>query len=153
MQGLNEINSKINDIANNGLVRDSDFHTIGNKILRDIKDAFVDEKSPFNKPWAPLKPRYLKQKLKQGKSGRILVRDNNLASRWEVVIGKLSVVVSNNITSINGFHYGLSHQFGAPNINIPARPFMPVKDGELEPNLKNEIAQYLEKTIKDRLDK
>lgn len=127
-------------------------NTIGNMIQNSIEDSFTDEISPFGQRWKPLCKQTLNLKLKKGKSENILRNDGNLAENWHLILKDNSVSVSNNSQAKNGFKYGLTHQFGAKikkGIFIQSRPFLPINQGRLEPNLLNNIEELLIKLCKE----
>jgi len=114
-------------------------NTIGQKVVTEIKFAFEDERSPFGERWKPLSPATLKRK----KGSKILRESGNLATLWRVKVDGNKVKIYNNAEA-RGFKYGRTHQFGSK--RVPARPFLPVKDGQMDANLKK-ILQKLIKSL------
>ncbi|PPB57594.1 phage virion morphogenesis protein [Campylobacter hyointestinalis subsp. hyointestinalis] len=128
---------------------------LGEILKNSIEDSFENEKSPFGERWKPLSQSTLKNKLKKGKSERILRRDGNLADNWVLNTTNTKASVSNN-ASHKGFAYGLTHQFGVggaghtKNIKIPARAFLPVdKSGKLASDVKREVVKEIISFIKN----
>ena len=152
INGLEQIQDMLKQLQDGNALSQSTFNTIGNMISNSIEFAFENQKSPFGKSWKPLKQSTLAQKVKRGGSERILRDSGHLADNWHIASDNKSVTVSNN-SSCKGFAYGLSHQFGANaerggKSKIPARPFLPVdSNGELEPNLKENIKSFLNDEI------
>ncbi|MGG7074568.1 phage virion morphogenesis protein [Campylobacter sp. 9BO] len=138
---------------------------IGSIMANSIQQSFDDEKSPFGERWKPIsantafsyfggrKNAYTKNGKRQrsgflnaygaGGSKKLLWQSGNLAQRWVVRATSTSVTISNN-SSNKGFAYGLAHQFGSAKKNTPARPFLPIKNGNLEPRLAKNIIDYIE---------
>ncbi|MDL0088150.1 phage virion morphogenesis protein [Campylobacter gastrosuis] len=139
---LTSLEARLKNIESNTLKK-SLFDDIGNMTSNTIKDAFVDESSPFGDKWQELSNKTKEYKKKKGKSSKILRDSGNLYSKWEVRSTANSVTVSNNSQN-NDFAYGLSHQYGSNKRNIPARPFLPVdKSGNLEKKLKSNIKKLI----------
>lgn len=169
IKGLDEIEAKLKRLQELKNLDKSDFDTIGNMIRNKIERSFETETSPFGERWKPIsaktalryaggrKRAYTKSGKRQkkgfldkfgaGGSKKILRLSGDLADNWHIKSTKNSVTVSNN-SSNNGFAYGLTHQFGSSKLNIPARPFLPIdSNGELEPNLKENILKFLDKKL------
>ena len=152
INGLEQINQMLKRLEEGNALSQSTFDTISNMISNSIEFAFENQKSPFGQSWKPLKQSTLAQKIKRGGSERILRDSGHLADNWHIASDNKSVTVSNN-SSCKSFAYGLSHQFGANaerggKSKIPARPFLPVdSNGELEPNLKENIKSFLNDEI------
>lgn len=139
---LNSLEARLKNIENIALKK-SLFDDIGNITANTIKDAFINESSPFGDKWQELSKKTKEDKKKKGKSSKILRDSGNLYSNWEVRSTANSVTVSNNSQN-NNFAYGLSHQYGSGKRNIPARPFLPVdKNGNLEKKLKSNIKKLI----------
>lgn len=118
---------------------------IGEKLLRSHKDRYDTERDPEGRPWAPLSDKTLRRKMlkgvRRGKGGRrsltgrggstkagairalagakILVESGHLRDelRYQVLGGTTLELGTSYI-------YGATHQFGDPDRNIPARPFL-----------------------------
>lgn len=99
---------------------------IGESLLQSTRKRFSDQVSPDGQPWAPLSPAYAKRKAKKGGRSRdlILVLNGYLAELNAYQLGDDEVAIGTNRI------YGAVHQFGWPERNIPARPFLGVSEGD-----------------------
>jgi phage virion morphogenesis protein len=93
-------------------------------------DALEAERSPDGSGWAPYAGEpgeYAALKQRQGKSPKMLEawRNMRLSLRVEDSDGATSSVALNAVSE-DGYPYPAAHQFGAPKVNIPARPFLPI---------------------------
>lgn len=97
------------------------FRELGESLLISHRARFERAVSPAGVPWPDLSPATLKRKKKN--RDKILVLDgwlrqlNYAASKTELRIGTDRI-------------YGATHQFGRPEQNIPARPFLGLDDAE-----------------------
>ena len=107
---------------------------IGNAVKNRTTEAFKEpELRPS--PWAP-------RKNNADPDRPLLYKHGDLQQNFRsVVTGPDTVVVRTKV------EYARYHQTGTK--NIPARPFFPVKDGELVPQIQNKI----EKRINEAIDK
>ncbi len=158
IKGLDKVQAKLKNLQNLGNNAKPLMKTLGLILQNEIEDSFENEKSPFGEQWKPLAPGTLRNKLKKGKSDRILRREGNLADRWITKADKDKATVSNNIKA-KGFAYGLAHQFGTTkagrncNTFIPARPFLPIDaNGKLashtEDTIKDEVIKFIDNTLR-----
>lgn len=92
-------------------------------------------------PWEPLKPATVKRKAQLGRANAgILVLDEHLRrlvtrhDRNSVEIGTPEV-------------YGATHQFGADDRGIPARPFLGLSDGDID-EIGDLVTDYLEDALR-----
>lgn len=142
INGLNIVLKKLENLAD--LNTDALLNKIGQKAKNEIALSFENERDAFSgAKWASLKPSTLKRKARKKISLKPLHGETGRLSdiyMWSVSVSGNSVIISNNAGAHkSGFKYGLSHQFGAPKRNIHARPFLPVKSGELSPKMKKFI--------------
>jgi len=105
---------------------------IGNILENSIEQSFEDEKSPFGQVWAP-------SKKSQGKT---LTASGTLSASFTSNADRRGVSVGTNLP------YAAVHQFGGRagrnrSITLPARPFLPVENGELEEGVRGDILEYL----------
>lgn len=148
IRGLEELQKKLNKIANLGHNTKPLMQQIGDELMGEIEDSFNDGKSPFGQKWAALKPSTAAQKAKKGKSEKPLIREGKLARGWEVKAESRKVEVYGTAKTEKGFAYGLVHQFGTRKAGrgkstfIPARPFLPV-------NKSGRLAEAAKRAIKD----
>jgi len=89
---------------------------IGEYLLQSTEGRFRAQAGPDGAPWAPLSPGYAKRK-KRNRS-LILVLNGYLADFQAPQVAAESVSVGTDLP------YGAAHQFGRPDINLPARPFL-----------------------------
>lgn len=155
IKGLEKLQVKLKNLQNLQNRTAPLITQLGEMLKNSIEDSFENEKSPFGERHKPLSQSTLKNKLKNGKSERILRRDGNLADNWVLNTTNTKASVSNN-TNFKGFAYGLAHQFGANgagrsrNIKIQTRPFLPVdKSGKLASDVKREVVKEIITFIKN----
>ncbi len=85
--------------------------------------------------WKPLKPEYLRWKIKKGFSEKKLHKTTTLSRSFTYKIENHKVVIGTNVKSDrNGFPYPVAMEFGTRR-GIPARPFMAPTKEELEKRL------------------
>jgi len=85
--------------------------------------------------WKPLKPGYLRWKIKKGFSEKKLHKTTTLARSFTYQLDKNKVVIGTNVKSDkNGFPYPAAMEFGTRK-GVPARPFMAPTKAELERRL------------------
>lgn len=105
---------------------------IGNIIQNSIEQSFEEEKSPFGQRWTASKKN----------RGKTLTDSGTLSGSFTVSANANNVNVGTNLV------YGAVHNFGGNagrngSVRLPARPFLPVRNGELEEGVKGEILDYL----------
>ncbi len=125
------------------------FRNIGEYLLISHRERFRAQESPEGVPWAPLSDLTLRRKMLRGvrreKGGkrrsltdadgstkigaiRALGSAKILIDRGYLV-GSLTYAVSpDRLVFGTPMIYGATHQFGDPECNIPARPFLGVSD-------------------------
>lgn len=114
------------------------------------QESFEKETSPFGDKWTPLS----KQTLKHKKGSKILTESSMLQSsinsRTKIQKSKGGAKGSaSGIVSIGtNLEYAPIHQFGGKagknlKANIPARPFLPFKDGDIPNDLKEDIKEAI----------
>lgn len=113
--GLRALETKLGDLR-------PVFRDIGESLLNSTRERFNTQTAPDGSPWAPLSPDYKKRKKKH--SDLILTLNGYLrgtlgysAMKDELRIGTPMI-------------YGAAHQFGRPEINLPARPFLGLSDDD-----------------------
>ncbi len=95
---------------------------IGEALLNSHHRRFEEQVAPDGTPWAPLSPAYQAKKKKN--KDKILVLDGYLS-------GLLTYQVSSDGLELGTNRiYGATHQFGAPQRNIPARPFLGLSEDD-----------------------
>lgn len=123
---------------------------VADKVYNTSMNSFDKESSPFGEKWQPL----AKSTLKHKTSNKIL-RDtgtlqSSINSRTKLQQTKTSTQGSaSGIVSIGtNLEYAPIHQFGGKagrglKVNIPERPFLPVKDNEIPNDLKEDIKEAI----------
>ena len=103
------------------------FIRVGEYLIRVHEKRFSDQVDPDGNPWAPLSERYKlsKAKMKSRGANLILVLNRYLARNFTYQAGEDELFFSTS--QVTG-KYAATHQFGRPEANIPARPFMGVND-------------------------
>lgn len=107
----------------------------------DVEDAFEYERNPStHEKWERLDADTIKQRRAAGKwPGDILRVEGNLASRVTSDYGDKFARVG--VKSAGTDDYALAMQFGRPDKNIPARPYLPFEG--LHPTKQREILEFL----------
>ena len=101
------------------------FADIGESLLLSHEDRWDREVAPDGSPWQPLNERYRQRKLAKGKPDKILVLDQHLKNlNYHATDPGLELGTP--------WIYGATHQFGAAERGIPARPFLGLDAGEQE---------------------
>ncbi len=95
---------------------------IGEYLLESTEQRFSDQADPEGRPWAPLSPAY--QARKKKRKDLILVLNGYLADFQAPQVSDDEVSVGTNLV------YAATHQFGRPEANIPARPFLGLSDDD-----------------------
>ena len=92
---------------------------IATRLADRAEDAFETQASPDGKPWAALKPDTERARKKSGHVPvRILQRSGALVRSILADWSPVQAVAGTNLV------YAATHQFGDPERNIPARPFL-----------------------------
>lgn len=96
------------------------FQDLGEALLNSTRARFRSQTAPDGAPWAALSPGYARRKKRN--RDKILTRFGRLAGtlRYQAHPDELQVGTS--------LIYGATHQFGRPERNIPARPFLGLSD-------------------------
>ncbi|HCD73253.1 MAG TPA: phage virion morphogenesis protein [Helicobacter sp.] len=119
---------------------------VADKVYNASMESFDKESSPFGEKWQPL----AKSTLKHKTSNKIL-RDtstlqSSINSRTKLQTSKTSTQGSVSIGT--NLEYAKIHQFGGKagrglKVNIPERPFLPVKDNEIPNDLKEDLKEAI----------
>lgn len=145
-QLINELDFTIKQCKNISPI----LHEVGNLAKNEAELSFEKETSPFGDKWTPLS----KQTLKHKKGSKILtessILQNSINSRTKMQKSKGGAKGSaSGIVSIGtNLEYAPIHQFGGKagrglKVNIPERPFLPVKDNEIPNDLKEDIKEAI----------
>jgi len=101
---------------------------IANHLYNIAKDSFDYEQDPNGTPWQELSNSTLKAKA----TSKMLYNSGDMQRALISRATNNSAIVELNITNNKGFPYACIHQFGASNtgknknVNIVARPFLPI---------------------------
>lgn len=145
-QLINELDFTIRQCKNISPI----LHEVSMQLEHTTQESFEKETSPFGDKWTPLS----KQTLKHKKGSKILtessILQNSINSRTKLQQTKTSTQGSaSGIVSIGtNLEYAPIHQFGGKagrglKVNIPERPFLPVKDNEIPNDLKEDIKEAI----------
>ena len=123
------------------------FRDIGEYLDLATRERFDRQQSPDGTPWEPLSDRTLLGRMRKGvkrsrgqKRRRLTTRGGNTKMSAIARLVQASILVeSGDLRNTLRYHatadslefgtdreYGATHQFGAPDRNIPARPFLGV---------------------------
>ena len=122
------------------------YSQIGIYLLEVVEESFQNEASADGKKWEELKPSYLLQKRKKGYT-KILQNKGRLAESIDYLADDNKVAIGTNLV------YAPIHQLGGyagknKSSYIPARPYLPVEDGELYENIIEDILSLIKEYIK-----
>lgn len=92
------------------------FRDIGEAMLNSTRERFTSQTAPDGTPWAALSPGYKQRKKKN--ADKILTLHGRLRGTLNYRAGPQEVRIGTPLI------YGATHQFGRPEKNIPARPFL-----------------------------
>ena len=145
-QLINELDFTIRQCKNISPI----LHEVSMQLEHTTQESFEKETSPFGDKWTPLS----KQTLKHKKGSKILtessILQSSINSRTKLQQTKTSTQGSaSGIVSIGtNLEYAPIHQFGGKagrglKVNIPERPFLPVKDNEIPNDLKEDIKEAI----------
>lgn len=98
------------------------FSDIGEYLRLAHDDRFEAQESPDGTPWEPLNPKYAARKKKN--ADKILILDEFLRDTLAYEADADGVEFGSNRI------YAATHQFGADDRGIPARPFLGISDDD-----------------------
>ena len=113
--GLRALQDKLGDLR-------PVFRDIGEALLNSTRERFNTQTAPDGSPWAQLSPGYKQRKKKH--SDLILTLNGYLRGTLDYSATKDELRVGTPMI------HGAAHQFGRPEINLPARPFLGVSDDD-----------------------
>lgn len=113
--GLRALETKLGDLR-------PVFRDIGEALLNSTRERFNTQTAPDGSPWAQLSPDYKKRKKKH--ADLILTLNGYLRGTLGYSATKDELRVGTPMI------YGAAHQFGRPEINLPARPFLGLSDDD-----------------------
>lgn len=121
-------------------------HEVGNLAKNEAELSFEKETSPFGDKWTPLS----KQTLKHKKGSKILTESSMLQSsiNSRTKLQQTKTSTQGSVSIGTNLEYAPIHQFGGKagknlKANIPARPFLPFKDGDIPNDLKEDIKETI----------
>lgn len=94
------------------------FEQVGEHVTESWIRRFLTQASPDGVPWAPLDPDYAASKRAETGSELILVLQAHLKDGLRYQASNDGVEIGTDRP------YGATHQFGDPERNIPARPYL-----------------------------
>ncbi|MFZ1827426.1 MAG: phage virion morphogenesis protein [Candidatus Competibacteraceae bacterium] len=107
--GLAALQAKLSDLT-------PVFQDLGEALLNSTRERFRSQTDPDGSPWARLSPGYQSHKKKN--ADLVLTLNGYLRGTLNYRAGKESLAIGTPLI------YGATHQFGRPEKNIPARPFL-----------------------------
>jgi phage gpG-like protein len=137
---------------------------LGELLREDVEQRFQTQTDPWGAAWAPHSAVTVALRNREGKPGRILIKDRYLANSFSYRIERLPhprVIISSGGPSAR---YAAAQQFGNPNNKmfgrgrapIPPRAMLPLRpSGKLDmpPRLLTEIRAELEAAIKIAMER
>lgn len=110
------------------------FQDVGEELLNSTRARFQSQTAPDGVPWAALSPRYAARKPRN--KDKILTLRGYLRGTLAKFADAESLRIGSPLV------YAASHQFGRPEIHLPARPFLGLSDADRDALL-DAIADYL----------
>ncbi|MBL8247705.1 MAG: phage virion morphogenesis protein [Candidatus Competibacter sp.] len=114
------------------------FQDIGEALLNRTRERFSTQTAPDGTPWAALSPDYAQRKKKN--KDKILTLSGHLRGLLNYQAGPCEVRIGTPLI------YGATHQFGAPERNIPARPFLGLSSAD-ETELLDILQDHLRRAL------
>jgi phage virion morphogenesis protein len=106
---LKDLAAKLNDLT-------PFFNDGGETLLNSTRERFRSQTAPDGAPWAALSPDYRRRKKRNA---------DKVLTLWGHLRGTLGKRADKDSLRIGTpLIYGAAHQFGRPEINLPARPFL-----------------------------
>lgn len=113
-----QVLAAINRLIDLGARPEPALKEIGEALLQSTERRFRSQAAPDGQPWAPLSPAYARRKARKGRGDLLLVYNGYLASTLRYQVSGDELMVGSDR------QYAAVHQFGNPDQNIPARPFI-----------------------------
>lgn len=114
------------------------FQDIGEALLNSTRERFSAQTAPDGTPWAALSPDYAQRKKKN--RDKILTLSGDLRGLLNYQAGPRDVRIGTPLI------YGATHQFGAPERHIPARPFLGLSSAD-ETELLDLLQDHLRRAL------
>lgn len=127
MEGDRELRRALNRFIQRAQNLKPVFSDIGEMLLLSHRERWDDEVAPDGTPWEQLSDKYKASKRKRESNGhdKILVLDTFLRDD-----GLSYSAAHSGLEFGTDKIYGATHQFGDPDRNIPARPFLGISDDD-----------------------
>lgn len=132
---------------------------LGELLREEVEQRFQQQSDPWGAAWAPQSPTTVKLRQREGKPGRILIKDRYLANSfaWRVQRSPTPMVII--FSGGPAAAYAAAQQFGNPNNRmfgkarapIPARAMLPIRPGgkvDIPARLLAEIRAELEAAVR-----
>lgn len=116
------------------------FEEIGADLVKTFQMNFQSSGALLEKPWAPLSPRTIEQKLKAGYPADILIRTGTMRDSFSKEFGPMYVMVNNPVT------YFKYHQSNRPRTKLPRRVMIALTN-----NMRNEIVKRFQARLQKQL--
>ncbi|MEM9804664.1 MAG: phage virion morphogenesis protein [Cyanobacteria bacterium P01_D01_bin.56] len=114
------------------------FDQFGPYLLDRIRSYFRDETEPDGTPWAPLSPSWQRRKKQEG-------RDRGIGRYTLSMLNGLAYDANENRLQVGSREpYAPAFQFGVPQRNQPARPFLGVTDAD-----RQKLSEIIEEHLAD----
>ena len=107
-------------------------------MLNRTRERFRTQTAPDGSPWAKLDDDYKKRKPQN--KDKILTLFGDLKGVLNMQVGPRSVRIGTPLI------YGAAHQFGRPEINLPARPFLGLSTSD-EQELLDILRDHLQRAL------
>ncbi len=147
VKGLKEVEALLDELKRAALSPRNAYDLVGQRMVAQQKRHFIKQEGPTGKEWEPLAPETIARRL-GGKAastprGRLGVAGVGRGIRILRDIGTMAGSIVYNVDE-SGVEAGVpttipyapTHQFGDPERNIPARPFIYINQKEAEALLK-----------------
>jgi len=136
--------------------------SIGGVLREAVLASFKAQASPYGAPWEKLKNSTLRARASRAAGGKTRRKDGKPTAKFaRAMAGKVAIlqdrgtlrasievlnVSDSSVTVGTVVPYAAVHQFGGGRNRIPARPFMPIRDGhaDLPPALHDKVMGILQ---------
>lgn len=116
------------------------FSEIGEELVKTYQLNFQAQGMMLEKPWAPLSPKTIEQKLRKGQPTDALIATGAMRDSFKKDSGRMYVVVDNPTT------YFKYHQSNKPRTKLPRRVMI-----ALTQNMRNAIVKKFQERLQKQL--
>lgn len=109
---------------------------VGELLREDVEQRFQQQADPWGQAWAPHSPVTTALRAREGKAGRILIKDRYLANsyHWRIDRAARAVVIASGgpaaaYAAAQQFGNPANRMFGKAPAPIPARAMLPLREG------------------------